>query len=349
MDEKEIKTEETAERNPLELILEDFRLFLASSAEMVRGEPQALPENELKFATETEDKDAEEEPSEIFRQLAEPQLPALSAENRARLQMQSPNRLYFYWSVRSNPHLILQKMFGARAGKYTLVAKLVNQTAGEETLYPIGPYGSTWFDVESDSVYRVEIGFYAENRPFVRVLFSNTVETPRSAPSPYFDLSPQFAVSRSEFAEVLEASGYRQDAFEMALAGDDETDADAATQNALFRLTGERNLHLKANELRYLLFALAAGAALEDLRGMISPALFAYIETLMAEKGENFRRENVLAALKENFDFVDFEEVEDGEDETTYKIFGASLVNFRKFPRRITRRFPKFSPISSQR
>jgi hypothetical protein len=353
MNEKELQTEEPAERNPLELVLEDFKFHLVSSAEMHKGEPRVLPENELKFATENEA--AADEPSEIFKELMEPKLPALPAENRARLQMQSPNRIYFYWSVRQNPFQILQKMFGARAADYTLVAKLINQTDGGEVLYPVGPFGSTWFDVESDATYRVEVGFYAANRPFIRLIFSNAVETPRSAPSPYFDLSPQFAVSRSEFVEVLDASGYRQDAFELALAGDDEKNADTATQNALFALTGERNLRAKSNELRYVLFALAAGAVLEDLRGMISPELFAFIESLMTENAEKLSREKVLAALQENFDFEDFEETEEEESEVTYKTFGASLVNFQKFPRkrRLPRKlgkpFPKFAPVSSLR
>src|SRR6187399_2686887 len=38
-----------------------------------------------------------------FRELAQPKLPELRHENRARLQMQSPNRLYFYWSIGTNP------------------------------------------------------------------------------------------------------------------------------------------------------------------------------------------------------------------------------------------------------
>lgn len=355
MDEKELNAEESDERNPLELVLEDFKFHLVSSAEMHKGEPRVLPENELKFAAE-EEPETKEEPSEIFKELMEPKLPALPAENRARLQMQSPNRIYFYWSVRSNPFQILRKMLGGRGADYKLVAKLINQTGGTEVLYPVGPFGSTWFDVESDSTYRVEVGFYAENRPFIRLLFSNAVETPRAAPSPHFDLSPKFAVSTSEFVEVLDASGYRQDAFELALADDNESNADTATQNAFFKLTGERNLQAKANELRSVLFALAAGAVLEDLRGMVSPGLFAFVERLIKENAENLSREKVLAALQENFDFEATEETEEEEEgEVTYKTFGASLVNFQKFPRKrrlprkIGKPFPKFAPVSSFR
>ncbi|HEX9960334.1 MAG TPA: hypothetical protein VGB00_05350, partial [Pyrinomonadaceae bacterium] len=110
-----------------EFSLTDFKLNLVSSAEMLKGEARALPENELRFAT-GEEEEEREAPSEIFKELAEPKLPALPSENRARLQMQSPNRIFFYWSLKNNPFQTLQKMFGSRAGDFTFVAKLVNLT-----------------------------------------------------------------------------------------------------------------------------------------------------------------------------------------------------------------------------
>jgi hypothetical protein len=350
MNEKDFETsvveeQETATR---EFSLTDFKLNLVSSAEMLKGEAHLLPENELKFAIAGEAAEATETVSEVFKELAEPKLPALPSENRARLQMQSPNRIFFYWSLKNNPFRTLEKMFGSRAADFTFVAKLINLTDGAENFYPVRVAGSWWFDVEADATYRAEIGFLSADRPFVRLLFSNTVETPRAAPSPFHDLSPQFAVSAPEFAEVLDVSGYKQDAFEMALAGDEAESADAATHETFGQLIGKRKLEAKADELRYVLFALAAGATLEDLRGQISPNLFAQLETLMQENAESLAAEKVLSALQENFDFeADEETAETGE--VSYKTFGASLVNFHKFPRTLSKRFPKFSPVSSLR
>jgi hypothetical protein len=340
-----IEEQETEKR---EFSLTDFKLNLVSSAEMLKGEAHLLPENELKFATAGEELEAPEAVSEIFKELAEPKLPALPSENRARLQMQSPNRIFFYWSLKNNPFQALEKMFGSRAADFTFVAKLVNLTNQTENFYPVPVAGSWWFDVESDSTYQAEIGFLSSDRPFVRLLFSNTIETPRAAPSPYFDLSPQFAVSAPEFAEVLDASGYKQDAFEMALAGDEAEAADTATHASFTQLIGKQTLNAKTDELRYVLFALAAGATLEDLRGQISPNLFAQLETLMQENADRFATEKVLSALQENFNFEAVEETEDA-GEVSYKTFGASLVYFHKFPRTLTKRFPKFSPVSSLR
>lgn len=347
MNEKEIEKIDLEEQETLEFSLTDFKLNLVSSAEMLKGETKPLPENELKFATGEEESE-KEEPTEVFKELAEPKLPALPSENRARLQMQSPNRIFFYWSLKNNPFQTLQKMFGSRAGDYTFVAKLVNLTNRTENFYPVPAAGSWWFDVESDSTYQAEIGFLSVASPFVRLLFSNTVETPRSAPSPYFDLSPQFAVSAQEFAEVLDVSGYKQDAFEMALAGDEAAEADAATEETLRQLIGKRKLDAPGGELRYVLFALATGTTLEDLRGQISPNLFAQLEKLVGENAESLAAEKVLSALQENFDLEADEETEE-TGEVSYKTFGASLVNFQKFPRTLTKRFPKFSPVSSSK
>lgn len=350
MNEKDFENSiiEEQETETREFSLTDFKLNLVSSAEMLKGEARILPENELKFATAGEEPEVTEEASEVLKELAEPKLPALPSENRARLQMQSPNRIFFYWSLKNNPFQTLQKMFGSRAGDFTFVAKLINLTSRTENFYPVPAAGSWWFDVESDATYQVEIGFLSSARPFVRLLFSNTVETPRAAPSPYYDLSPQFAVSAPEFAEVLDVSGYKQDALEMALAGDEAEEADTATHETFVQLIGKRKLEARGNELRYVLFALAAGATLEDLRGQISPNLFAQLETLMQENAERFAAEKVLSALQENFDFEAIEETEEA-GEVSYKTFGASLVNFHKSPRTLTKRFSKFSPVSSLR
>ena len=66
--------------------------------------------------------------SPVFNALAEPVLPELGRENRARLQMQTPTRLYFYWSIKENPWALLKKVFGDDLGSYTLVLKPVSYT-----------------------------------------------------------------------------------------------------------------------------------------------------------------------------------------------------------------------------
>lgn len=318
---------------------------------------KAKAETETETKAGTENELAAEERSPIFRELADPKLPELPRENRARLQMQSPTKLYFYWSVKNNPFQTLNRVFRGNTGNYTLVTKLKNKTNGTEELFSVEPEGDWWFDVKADTDYVAELGFYAPNRPFVRVMFSNEVRTPRKNPSKRRDYTPYFNVTAHQFAEVLDVAGYQRDAFEVAFAGDDEMQAEDATNKTYSNLIGtdteKFTLGNDGDELRFVLLALASGYSLEDIRNEISPKLY----DLVSSEIEKLSAEQVLSALKENFDIFTeelFEEEEFGE-----AVFGASIVNF---PKRIKKRsvpkslspkeskFPKlskFSPVSS--
>ncbi len=338
---KPLSSAETMKRN---LIIgeDDEDILSLDDAEQSSGETGAIAETESADAVEIEE---ENKPAEIadpiFKELAEPKLPELSKENRARLQMQSPNKIYFYWSFKENPFQTLRRVFGNQVN-YQLVVKLVNRTSKSEELFPIEATGSTWFNVDADSTYRAEIGFYAVSRPFVRVMFSNTIETPRKNPSPRRDFSPNFTVSANEFAEVLDASGFEQDAFEVALAGDDIESANDWTQTAFARIVGTMPDDLsesKSSEIRFILLALASGYSAEDLRGHISPSLFAVLQS----NTEKISAEKALSALQENFGFLSDESLE--EESLAATVFGASQINFPRFSRRRT--LPKFAPVSS--
>ena len=100
--------------------------------------------------------------SPIFKELASAELPPLERENRARLLMQSPNRLFFYWSLNRDPRHTLTRLFGTSgAESYTLVIKLLNLTRDDEHLDRAEAEGTWWFDVDSNSTYRAEVGLYA--------------------------------------------------------------------------------------------------------------------------------------------------------------------------------------------
>lgn len=347
------ETEETSEVR--EFVFDEVAPGPISSAETIKAgedvislevpEPKILAESEeLEIVEETEEVDP------IFAELAAPTLPELEKENRARLQMQSPNRLYFYWSIKNNPFQTLQKVFGGKTGSYQIVAKLVNQTSESEELHAVEAEGSWWFNVEANSNYRAEIGFYAPNRPFVRVMYSNEIETPRKNPSPHIANDSDWAISATEFAEVLDNSGFTRDAFEVALAGDDFENAEVATDNAFYQFIGERKADFSSDEVRFALLALASEISLKELRGQISDALLAVLQ----ENLEKLSAENAMSALKEHFEIFDEEIFE--EEESSAAVFGASLVNFpkklkkRAIPKTLSpKSLPKLSPISSLR
>ncbi|HEX6125065.1 MAG TPA: DUF4912 domain-containing protein [Pyrinomonadaceae bacterium] len=283
-----------------------------------------------------------EEMPPVFRELALPKLPELRKEDRARLQMQSPNRLFFYWAVGSNPFQKLNKALGAQTASYTLVLKLIDLRRDLERIYPADTAGSWWFDVEADGEYRAEVGFYAPNRPYIRALFSNTVTTPRKNPSPRVDSEIDWAIPAEPFARVLEVAGFTEDAFEVALSGDDNETADSTTHAAFTELIGEPGIafdEIAPDEVRHAMLLLASGLALDSLRWRISPALFAILQ----ERANVLSAEKALAVLKERFE-IEADELT--EEDLGPAIFGTSLINF---PKRIrTRRsLPKPQPVSS--
>lgn len=318
-----------------------------SSGAMLREEETAGAA-EVAAPPEIDIDDDFENRSPVFKELALPKLPELKKENRAKLLMQSPNRLFFYWSVKSNPFRTLHRAFGDRTGSYSLVLKLIDLKNDSEEVYPVEAEGSWWFNVAADGSYRAEIGFYAPNGPYVRVLFSNEIETPRKNPSPRAATSEDWTVSAATFAEVLDASGFAQDAFDVAMAGDDQENADRATHAAFTQFAGsEINLrNFSAEELRLAMLALASGVSLEALRGHISPALFALLEANAAR----FSAELASAALHEHFGISSDEVVE--EEHIGSAVFGASRVHFprltlrrREYP---GRELPGLSPVSSR-
>jgi hypothetical protein len=340
--------EENEELQVREFVFEPEKINAISSAETIKDE-EALTEIEPQVPLDAKitSEDAEEEivgeideEDPIFKELSEPKLPKLEKENRARLQMQSPNRIFFYWSMKNNPHQTLNRALGGQTGSYTLVARLINESQDREELFPVEAEGSWWFDTDTDSVYRAEIGFYAPNRPFVRVLYSNKIETPRKNPSSRRASTADWAISAHQFARVLDVAGFSQDAFEVAFAGDDTAFADSATENAFAQLVGtetEDSVKHDLSEVRFALLALASGAKIDSLRGQISQSLY----NRMQENAERLSTENALAALEENFG-----EFEDETEEMLPTVFGASLINF---PRKLKRKvFPKFSPLSSR-
>lgn len=278
--------------------------------------------------------------SPVFTTLAAPTLPELQRENRARLMMQTPTRAYFYWSVRENPYQLLRRAFGDDLGSYTLVLKLTELKRGVEKIHHVEPEGNWWFDIEPDGRYEAEIGFYAPNRPYFRVLYSNTVETPRRSPSARVASDMDWRVSATKFAEVLDVAGFSQDAFDVAMAGDDHEAAEHVTHQAFSRFIGNGQHDLRgiaAEDIRYSLMALASGSKIEELRSRISPSLFAILQA----NAERVAAGNAASVLTEYFDI---DETEFTEQQYGSAVYGASRVHF---PRSLKARVPKYSPVGS--
>ena len=274
--------------------------------------------------------------SRAFKELELPKLPVLEKQDRARLQVQSPNNVYFYWSLKANPFQALSRTLGAESASYTLALRLLDTQTEREEIHPIEREGSYWFNTDAGRTYRAEIGLYSPSRPFIRILFSNTVTTPRKSPSSRAASQSEWRVTSYKFAEVLDVTGFAQDAFDVALAGDDAEEADTLTHAAFAQLLNEQEYdrpHVAPEDIRLAMVALASGRALETLRWKIGPALFAILQA----NAERLGQEKVAAAVSEYFDIdqTEFEEEEYGP------AVGSSLVHFPRRHRRV------YSPLSS--
>jgi hypothetical protein len=267
----------------------------------------------------------DETASPVFKLLASPTLPELKHETRARLMMQSPTRLFFYWSVARRSFQALHKTLGGQTGDYTLALRLLNLTTDVEELHAVEAEGSWWFNAEPDNEYRAEIGFYSATRPFVRILFSNSITTPRKSPSPHSASESRWAITTHTFAEVLEASGFEEDAFEVIRsdAGQDLSSAFASHVG----INESELAGLDLEELRRALAFLASGMPIEDLKWKIAAPLYALLEAHLAMLSAASIEKNIgIAASASEPEFE------------TFSAVGGSLLNF---PRR------RYRPISS--
>lgn len=303
---------------------------------------------DLDITTEIAAAQPEIEISPAFKALADVKLPDLTRENRARLLMQSPTKLYFYWSIKENPWHQLKNVFGDDLGGYVLALKLKNMTRDSEEIHQCDTTGNWWFDVEPDCEFEAEVGFYAVNRPYFRVIYSNSITTPRRSPSTRPATDSQWTVSATKFAEVLDASGFSRDAFDVALAGDDQVAATDVAHVAFTNFIDDRSAKLDgvtAEDIRYAMLAIASGFTLEELRHKVSPALFAILQA----NANKLTSSNAQSSLAEHFDI---HEAEWTEEEFSSAVYGASLVHFPKqlktkklSPK--TSHSPRYTPVSS--
>ncbi|MBX7063072.1 MAG: DUF4912 domain-containing protein [Pyrinomonadaceae bacterium] len=288
----------------------------------------------------------EVERSRAFNILADVELPKRPRQNRARLLMQSPTKLYFYWSLREDPWQQLHKAFGEHGSAgYMLVLKLKDLSRDVEEMHRVEREGNWWFEVEPDGNYSAEIGFYSPSRPYFRVVHSNQIATPRRGPSPQPARDADWRISANKFAQVLDVSGFQRDAFDVAMVGDDHFGAMNRSERALAGLIGNTDLSfngISPEDIRYALLLLATGTSVKQLRDRIGTALF----RLLSASSTKLDPDAARNALSEHFEI---DETEWAEEESEFTSIGGSRVNFPKRlrARRLPAYSPRYNPVSS--
>ena len=217
-------------------------------------------------------------------------LPQTYAGDMIRLLAQSPYKLFLYWSHARDPFAILGRGFGNTAAQYRMAVRLIDVESSDRSLAEASVFARNhWFSARAGRAYRAEVGLFAPGHPFIRLLTSAEVRTPRASVSEITDDSALFAASAPEFARVLNEAGYTSDALEVTLeAADEASDGTASvTRDVTRQLTGSDLPEGDAtllSEMRALLAALAFGIPRERLQLMVSPALARWLNAVMAER-----------------------------------------------------------------
>lgn len=234
-------------------------------------------------------------------------LPELDGSDEAHLLVQSPDTLFLYWNHARDPFQTLLRALGEAAAHYRPGVRFLDVESGEEDTHPASPGRAHWYDVRPGRAYRADIGFYAEDYPFVRLLSSEVARTPLAAVSPLIDEEPDFHVAATNFAHVLNEAGFASDALEVALESADAVAKEAATSPAIARALTGLDAPFDSDEdlagLRHLIAALAFGEDFERIAARLSPNLLAWLEAIDAERETALAPERLLGVLREMLGF----------------------------------------------
>lgn len=121
-----------------------------------------------------------------------------------RLFVQDPFHIYVHWQLKDNPYDRLKRIF--RGTQFHTVLKLVDETNNIASIFN-APFGRNyWFQVFPARQYRVELGARSQEFGYIKLMNSNTVETPRGTISDREDPEPAYRISADDYIEVLRES-----------------------------------------------------------------------------------------------------------------------------------------------
>jgi len=209
-------------------------------------------------------------------------LPEPPPRDMVRLLVQSPYRLHLYWNFKSDPFTIARRLFPNR--DFRFMVRLLDASSGEIFADEIDGFTrSYWFNALPAHIYQAEVGIFSDARPFIRLLASDRVQTPRVGASPNIATSePDFAVSAVDFIQILDRAGFVADSFDVAMQATDDATRRALLEHLLKDLSTEQSARARQSvfinpgaetELNRLIELLAAGRTLDEVRAMISSLL----------------------------------------------------------------------------
>ncbi|HEX6626266.1 MAG TPA: DUF4912 domain-containing protein [Pyrinomonadaceae bacterium] len=152
------------------------------------------------------------------------ELPETVGRDSVQLFAQSPHKLFVHWGHAGDPFAALREAFGDAASRYRLVVRLSCMTDDSAQTDDASPERAQWLAALPDRDYRADIGFHADGLPFITLLSSSVVHTPRAAVSPNADAEPQFHIAPDDFSRLLEHTGYDPGTLEQPATTQDARD-----------------------------------------------------------------------------------------------------------------------------
>lgn len=153
-----------------------------------------------------------------------------------RILWQDPFRLFVYWHLKDNPFDRLRQIFPTgEIGNFHTVLKLVDETTNITVYFNAAFTREYWFSVFPDRQYRVELGVRSPRYGYIKLLSSQSAQTPRGGPSDQAATEDQYFIASDEFIGVLRDShmvSERAFTIEDLLPGADR--APASARNAVW-------------------------------------------------------------------------------------------------------------------
>ncbi|MBO0723734.1 MAG: DUF4912 domain-containing protein, partial [Blastocatellia bacterium] len=123
--------------------------------------------------------------------------------------VQDPFRIYVYWHLKENPFDRLSSIFPENeVGNFHSTLKLIDETNNISVYFEAAFLRDYWFNVYPDRQYRIELGVRSPVYGYIKLLSSQSVLTPRDAPSEQIAEETEYQVTADEFLQVLRESHF---------------------------------------------------------------------------------------------------------------------------------------------
>lgn len=158
-----------------------------------------------------------------------------------RAMVQDPFHLFVYWQLKDNSFDRLRRVFPvSETDNFHTVLKLIDETNQISVFFNAAFMRDYWFQVFPDRRYRVELGVHSARFGYIKLLSSQSIQTPPGGPSDQVAEEEPYQIGADDYLRVLREShmvSERAFALDALLPSDDASLSDA--RNAIWNTLPE--------------------------------------------------------------------------------------------------------------